>query len=51
MLYIKEGAGASLTSFTWKIFEDETVVIDDYNGLVTGIWDDVNGSARITETT
>lgn len=50
-LYIKEGATATSTDFTWKVFADEMVIIDDYNGIVTGIWDVATGSARITETT
>jgi hypothetical protein len=49
-LYIKEGSAATTTDFTWKVFPDEMVIIDDYNGIVTGIWDVATGSARITET-
>lgn len=51
VLFVKYGATASATSFTWKLLAGEHVVIDDYNGVVDGIWDVATGSARITETT
>lgn len=50
-LYIKFGATASTTSFTVKVlpagyYESHTVC---YTGIIDGIWDSANGSARITE--
>lgn len=51
ILYVKESAGAALTSFTYKLQQDEAVVIDDYNGIVTGVWASATGDAQVTETT
>lgn len=51
MLFIKYGSGASLTSFTHRLEKEEEIIIDDYHGIVTGIWDDVEGFARVTEVT
>jgi hypothetical protein len=54
-IYLKEGAVATSTSFTWIIEEGETVIIDDYNGQVDGTWLGVvtapGTNALITETT
>lgn len=53
-LYIKYGATASITSFSYKIaagatWEMPTIV---YTGIIDGIWDsDAAGAARITELT
>lgn len=49
--YIKFGAGASTTDFTWKIasqsgYELPTPV---YIGLITAVWDAANGTMFITE--
>jgi hypothetical protein len=51
ILYVREGAGATTSLYTWKLEQDEMAIIDDYNGVVTGIWDVANGSAKVTETT
>jgi len=51
VLYLKYGAGASLTSYTIQLFAEDLAVIDDFSGEVTGIWDVATGSARVTETT
>ncbi|MHA2403980.1 MAG: hypothetical protein ACXADH_13375 [Candidatus Kariarchaeaceae archaeon] len=51
VLYVREGAGATTSLYTWKLEQDEMAIIDDYNGVVTGIWDVANGSAKVTETT
>lgn len=52
VLYIKEGSTASTTSYSYKLSQDDVAIIDDYNGIITGIWaSDAGGSARITETT
>lgn len=50
VLYVKEGATASTVSYTYKLQPNDSVIIDDYNGIVDGIWSVVNGSAYITET-
>ena len=50
-LYIKEGATASTSSFTWKLAPCDTLIIDDYSGVVDGIWDSATGNARVTEVT
>jgi len=52
-LYLKFGATASTTSFTIKlersgIYESDRL---DYTGVIDGIWDVANGSARVTELT
>ena len=49
VLYVKEGATASATSYTWRLASYDTLVIDDYTGIVDGIWVSANGSARVTE--
>jgi hypothetical protein len=51
ILYIKKGAAASLTDYTYKLTTDDTAIINDYSGIVTGIWDVANGSAIGTEIT
>ena len=52
VLYVREGAGATLSEWTWKLEKDEMAIINDYSGLITGIWDAASGgSAVITETT
>jgi hypothetical protein len=54
-LYIKYGATASATSFTYKIAAAATwemPVGNIYTGIIDGIWDsDQSGAARITELT
>jgi hypothetical protein len=51
ILYVREGSGATTSLYTWKLEQDEMAIINDYNGIVTGIWDVANGSAKVTETT
>ena len=48
-LKIKYGSDASSTSFTHELGSNDEVIIDDYSGIVTGIWQNANGDARITE--
>lgn len=52
-LYVKCGATASATSFTYKVAAAGTVELPyGYTGIVDGIWaSDSTGSARITEFT
>ncbi|TXT28101.1 MAG: hypothetical protein FD136_2035 [Chitinophagaceae bacterium] len=47
-LFVKLGATASLTSYSVKLAKNETAVIDKYIGIVDGIWDVVDGNARVT---
>jgi hypothetical protein len=53
-LYVKEGSTATLTDYTYKLspsaYGDTTLIIDDYSGIVTGIWSVATGTARVTET-
>ena len=50
-LYIKYGNEVSLTSFTYKLIAGATLemALPCYLGRITGIWNSVNGTARITE--
>jgi hypothetical protein len=52
-LLVKLGATASSTSFTYVVGGGGTLEFYDfvYTGVVDGIWDIVNGSARVTEFT
>lgn len=54
ILYIKFGATASATSFTYKLNGGETWESPPapiYTGIITGIWASANGAARVTELT
>lgn len=48
-LYIKYGAGATTSDYTIKLSAQDIAIIDDWTGIVTGIWDSVSGSAKVTE--
>jgi hypothetical protein len=50
-LYVKLGTAASLTDFTVMIDKQEYYELPSptYTGEITGIWDAVDGSARVTE--
>ena len=50
-LYVREGTGATTSLYTWKLLPNEMAVIDDYTGIITGIWNVISGNAVITETT
>jgi len=50
-LYVKEGAAASSTNYTYLLGDGDAVIIDDYVGQIDGIWNGVNGSAQVSETT
>lgn len=53
VLYVKLGATASTTSFTYKVAASGTVEIPfGYTGIIDGVWaSDSTGAARITEMT
>jgi hypothetical protein len=51
ILYVKEGATATTASYTYKLLAGDVVIIDDYSGIVDGIWVGALGNAVITETT
>jgi len=52
VLYVKEGATASATSYTYRLAQYDAVIIDDYTGVVNGIWaSDAGGFAYVTEIT
>jgi len=50
-LYVKFGATASTTSFTYKLFTDQSLTVPfGYTGLISCIWSaDSTGAARVTE--
>lgn len=50
-VYVKLGATASTTSFTYKLFAYQTLELPDplYRGIVDAIWDSATGSMRVTE--
>lgn len=51
-LYLKLGATASLTSFSVLLSPQGYFEVPfDYTGIIDGIWDAVNGAARVTELT
>ena len=50
-LKIKYGTAATADSFTHELGAGDEIVIDDYTGIVHGIWNVANGDARITEVT
>ena len=52
-LYLKLGAVASTTSYTTKLIPGAYYEVPPpvYTGVIDGIWDAVNGNARVTETT
>ncbi len=54
ILYLKIGSGASINAFTTKLYTDD--YYENPAGVrpldvVTGVWDSVTGSAKITEFT
>ena len=49
-IYVKEGGTATSSSYTYKLAPTDTVIIDDYSGVVDAIWTAATGNARITET-
>lgn len=50
ILYLKLGATASTTSYTYKMYPDDCVEIPfGYTGIIDGIWASATGNARITE--
>lgn len=53
ILYLKFGATASATSYTYKLGGGETLEIPGanvlYTGIIDGIWASANGNARVTE--
>ena len=54
VLYVKFGATASATSFTYKLNAGDTLELMQfpiYTGAIDGIWASANGNARITELT
>jgi len=53
-LYVGLGPAVSTVAFDAKLGPGQALVLeppDTYQGDVAGVWDAVNGSARITETT
>lgn len=50
-LYVKYGATASATSYTYKLGPGDTLTELHYTGIVDGIWVTATGNARVTEIT
>lgn len=52
-LFLAFAATASLTAYTVAVSSRGTFELpkDGYTGIITGIWDSANGSARVTEVT
>ena len=50
-LFIKYGANAATNDYTIKLSSGDIAIIDDWSGIIDGVWDVANGSARITELT
>jgi hypothetical protein len=51
-LYVKYGATASATSFTYFLDAGESYREERYTGVIDGIWEsDASGTARVTELT
>lgn len=50
ILYVKLGGFVTTSSYTVSLNPSESLVVDKYNGSITGVWSAVNGNARITET-
>lgn len=54
VLYVKLGAAASATSYTYKLGAgDAAEILPEqnyiYTGIIDGIWASANGAARVTE--
>lgn len=51
ILYVKFGATASATSYTYKMYPADTIELPTpiYTGIIDGKWVSANGAARITE--
>lgn len=51
ILYIKEGSSATVSDWSYRLEQYDAAIIDDYDGVVTGIWSaDSGGFANLTET-
>lgn len=50
-LYLKYGTAATTSSYTVPLFKNDVAFIDDYSGVISGIWDVASGSAKVTEVT
>lgn len=52
-VYVKFGATATTSSFTYKLFATQTLELPwpIYTGQIDAIWDSANGAMRVTETT
>lgn len=50
-LYVKEGSTATASDWSYRLEQYDTAIINDYDGIVTGIWSaDSGGFANCTET-
>ena len=50
-LFVKYGTGATTSDYTIKLASQDIAIIDDWSGIVTGVWDVATGSAKVTELT
>ena len=51
VLYLAEGSGATPTNYTYQLDPGDFYIVDDYTGIITGVWSAVDGQARITQIT
>ena len=51
ILYVSYGSAATISSYTHKLYPDETLISNDYSGNIYGVWSSVNGDAKVTEVT
>lgn len=51
-LYVLYGAGtASATNYTVRLYPNDTLIEENFNGILVGIWSSATGTARVTEMT
>ena len=51
VLYVKEGSTATASDWSYRLEQYDTAIIDDYDGIVTGLWSaDSGGDCKVTET-
>lgn len=49
ILYVALGATSATTAYSYKLFQDDTLIIDKYSGVISGIWASATGAAQVTE--
>lgn len=49
-LFVREASGGNSANFSYKLLPGDTLIVDDYKGILTGAWSAVNGGAQVTIT-